>query len=140
MKIITGQRAESQEPRAVGSQEEKCCGRKRGSRRRLVGNCVPHSPRAYTVGDSSSKSCFSSCDVNTNLQQEPVSHNSFMLMMLELGLELRERELRLAFGEIESQQNSYQEQDANETSSSAGKGNHGESDCETISLWGSSGI
>ena len=66
-----------------------------------MGNCVPHSPRAYTVGDSSSKNCFSSCDVNTNLQQEPVSHNSFMLVMLEWGLELRERELRLAFGEIE---------------------------------------
>lgn len=38
-----------------------------------------------------------------------------MLVMLALGVELRERELRLAFGETESQQNSYQEQDANET-------------------------
>ena len=39
-----------------------------------------------------------------------------MLGMLESGVELRERELRLAFGEIESPRNSYREQDANETS------------------------
>ena len=81
-----------------------------------MGNRVPHSPRAALWVIHPHKIVYHPV-MSTQTLSKSLSHTIASCWgCWSRGVELRERELRLAFGEIESPRNSYREQDANETS------------------------